>query len=161
MAAEPPSAPLRPQINVITLGVEDLERSLSFYRDGLGLPSSGITGTQFAGDERTPAGAVVMFTLQDGLILSLYPRSELAKDAGVDPNYTAGSGISVGHFVDSPAEVDRVLDLAAHAGGRVLDPAHDRPWGIYSGYFADPDGHLWEIIYYPGAQAPTGEVQQP
>ena len=133
---------MRAQIHVITLGVEDLERALSFYRDGLGLPSGGITGTQFAGDEENPAGAVVMFTLEDGLILSLYPRSELAKDAGVDPGYTAGSGVSIGHLVDSPAEVDRILELAAHAGGRVLGPAHERPWGIYSGYFADPDGHL-------------------
>lgn len=153
-----PQTSLRAQIHVVTLGVEDLERALSFYRDGLGLPSKGITGTQFAGDEKNPAGAVVMFTLEDGLILSLYLRSELAKDAGVDPNYTAGSGVSIGHFVDSPAEVDRVLELAARAGGRVLGPAHERPWGIYSGYFSDPDGHLWEIIHFPGRDAPTGET---
>lgn len=151
-------SPLRAQIHVITLGVEDLERALAFYRDGLGLPSKGITGTQFAGDDKNPAGAVAMFTLEDGLILSLYPRSELAKDAGVDPSCTAGSGVSIGHLVDSPAEVDRVLELAAHAGGRVLGPAHERPWGIYSGYFADPDGHLWEIIHFPGRDAPTGET---
>lgn len=149
---------LRAQIHVITLGVGDLERALSFYCDGLGLPSKGITGTQFAGDEKNPAGAVAMFTLEDGLILSLYPRSELAKDAGVAPNYTAGSGVSIGHFVDSPAEVDRILELAAHAGGRVLGPAHERPWGIYSGYFADPDGHLWEIIHFSGRDALPGEV---
>jgi catechol 2,3-dioxygenase-like lactoylglutathione lyase family enzyme len=145
---------VRARIHVITLGVEDLERALSFYRDGLGLPSEGITGTQFAGDEQNPAGAVAMFTLEDGLILSLYPRSELAKDAGVQPGYTAGSGISIGHLVDSPAEVDRLLGLAEQAGGRVLGPAHERPWGIYSGYFADPDGHLWEIIHFPGRDAP-------
>jgi uncharacterized protein len=161
MADRTPGASLKPQINVITLGVDDLERALSFYRDGLGLPSSGITGTQFAGDEQRPAGAVVMFTLQDGLILSLYPRSELAKDAAVDASYAAGSGISIGHFVDSDAEVDRILELAARAGGRVLGPAHDRPWGIYSGYFADPDGHLWEVIHFPGRDAPGGEAQQP
>lgn len=147
---------MRAQIHVITLGVEDLERALAFYRDGLGLPSKGITGTQFAGDEENPAGDVAMFTLEDGLILSLYPRSELAKDAGIDPSRTAGSGVSIGHLVDSPAEVDRILALAGRAGGRVLGPAHERPWGIYSGYFADPDGHLWEIIHFPGADAPTG-----
>ncbi|MGN6372300.1 MAG: VOC family protein [Solirubrobacteraceae bacterium] len=145
---------MRARIHVVTLGVEDLERSLAFYRDGLGLPSKGITGTQFAGDEDKPAGDVAMFTLEDGLILSLYPRSELAKDAGVDPSYTAGSGFSIGHLVDSPADVDRLLALAAQAGGRVLGPAHERPWGIYSGYFADPDGHLWEIIHFPNADAP-------
>jgi uncharacterized protein len=149
------SASLNARIHVITLGVEDLERALSFYRDGLGLPSSGITGTQFAGDESNPAGDVAMFTLEDGLILSLYPRSELAKDAGVDRSYTAGSGFSIGHLVESPAEVDRVLELAARAGGRVLGPAHQRPWGIYSGYFADPDGHLWEIIHFPGSDSST------
>lgn len=99
-----------------------------------------------------------MFTLEDGLILSLYPRSELAKDAEVAPNRTTGSGISIGHFVDSPTEVDHVLELAAQAGGRVVGPAHTRPWGIYSGYFTDPDGHLWEIIHFPGRDAPTGEV---
>jgi catechol 2,3-dioxygenase-like lactoylglutathione lyase family enzyme len=152
------SAPLTARIHVVTLGVEDLERALSFYRDGLGLPSKGITGTQFVGDEKNPAGAVAMFTLEDGLILSLYPRSELAKDAGVDPSQTAGSGVSIGHLVDSPAEVDRVLELAARAGGRVLGPAHERPWGIYSGYFADPDGHLWEVIHFPGRDAPAGEA---
>lgn len=149
---------LRARIHVVTLGVDDLDRALAFYRDGLGLPSKGITGTQFAGDEQNPAGDVAMFTLEDGLILSLYPRPELAKDAGVDPNYTVGSGFSIGHLVDSPAEVDRILELAALAGGRVLGPAHERPWGIYSGYFADPDGHLWEIIYFPGRDAPADEA---
>jgi len=87
-----------------------------------------------------------MFTLQDGLMLSLYPRSELAKDAGVEQEATAGSGISLGHFVDTREDVDRVLDLAQRAGGRVLGAAHERPWGIYSGYFSDPDGHMWEVL---------------
>jgi uncharacterized protein len=144
---------------VITLGVDDLERSLAFYRDGLGFPSSGITGTQYAGDDEHPAGDAVMFTLEDGLILSLYPRSELAKDAGVGAERVAGSGFSIGHLVDGREEVDRILDLAGRAGGTVLGPAHERPWGIYSGYFSDPDGHLWEIVYFsatsrPGASAP-------
>ena len=82
-------------------------------------------------------------------ILSLYPRSELAKDAGVQAIETAGAGMSLGQLVDSREEVDRVLELARQAGGRVLGAAHERPWGIYSGYFADPDDHLWEIIYFP------------
>jgi hypothetical protein len=140
--------PINPRIHVLTLGVSDLERSLAFYRDGLGLPSEGITGTQYQGDRETPAGAVAMFTLSDGLILSLYPRSELAKDAGAE--LPVGSAISVGQIVESREEVDRVLELAARAGGRVIGQAHDRPWGIYSGYFADPDEHLWEIIHFPG-----------
>lgn len=138
---------LAPRIHVITLGVSDLPRAVAFYRDGLGLPSEGITGTQYPGDAEHPAGAVAMFTLADGLILSLYPRSELAKDANVASEATSGSGVSIGQIVDSRAEVDRVLDLAGRAGARVLGPAHERPWGIYSGYFSDPDGHLWEILF--------------
>lgn len=135
---------ITPRIHVLTLGVSDLERSLAFYRDGLGLPSDGITGTQYPGDDEHPAGDVAMFTLGDGLILSLYPRSELAKDAGAE--LPVGSAISVGQIVESREQVDRVLELAARAGARVIGQPHERPWGIYSGYFADPDGHLWEII---------------
>jgi uncharacterized protein len=144
---------LSPRINVITLGVTDLERALSFYRDGLGLETKGITGTQFPGGDDAPAGAVAMFNLDDGLILSLYPRTELAKDAGVDALPGSGSSISIGHFVEARADVDRVLDLAAKAGAHVHGPAHDRPWGIYSGYFSDPDGHMWEIIYFPDRES--------
>jgi uncharacterized protein len=153
---DPPSnAPaLKPRIHVVTLGVSDLERSLRFYRDGLGLPSAGITGTQYPGDGEHPAGDVVMFTLEDGLILALYPRTELAKDAGVGSEAVAGSGFSVGHLVDSREEVDLVLDLARRAGGHVPGPAHERPWGIYSGYFSDPDGHLWEIVYFFATSSP-------
>lgn len=146
---------LAARIHVITLGVSDLKRALSFYRDGLGLPSQGITGTQFRGDDEHPAGAIAMFKLDDGLMLSLYPRSELAKDAGVDASHTAGSGLSIGQIVDSREDVDRVLDLARRAGATVPGPAHERPWGIYSGYFTDPDGHLWEIIYSLPPDAPA------
>lgn len=147
---------MKPHIHVITLGVSDLERSLAFYRDGLGLPTSGITGTQYPEDDENPAGDVVMFTLDDGLVLALYPRSSLAKDAGVGLEAIAGSGFSIGHLVDSRAEVDRLLDLAGQTGGRVLGPAHERPWGIYSGYFSDPDGHLWEIVYFFAESSPEG-----
>jgi uncharacterized protein len=147
MPPRPPDAPsLTPRIHVITLGVGDLGRAVTFYRDGLGLASEGITGTQYPGDDEHPAGAAAMFTLDDGLVLSLYPRSELAKDAGVGLEMTSGSGVSIGHIVESRIEVDRVLDLAGRAGAQVLGPAHERPWGIYSGYFSDPDGHLWEVL---------------
>lgn len=138
--------PLSARIHAITLGVEDLERSLAFYRDGLGFPTDGITGTQYEVPEGTPPGDVVMFTLQDGLIFALYPRSSLAADAGVPAERLAGSGHSIGHFVDSREEVDRVLALAARAGGTIHGEAHERPWPIYSGYFSDPDGHLWEVL---------------
>ena len=140
------TAGLDPRIQVITLGVEDLERSLGFYRDGLGLPTSGITGTEYPGSDEHPAGAVVMITLADGLVLALYPRSELARDAGVPAQSVAGSGVSLGHIVADREQVDAVLELAGRVGGRVLGSAHERPWGIYSGYFADPDGHMWEVL---------------
>jgi catechol 2,3-dioxygenase-like lactoylglutathione lyase family enzyme len=145
------------RISVVTLGVADLDRALAFYRDGLGLSSPGIIGTEFAGDERSPAGAAVMFELDGGLVLSLYPRSELAKDAGVDPERLAGSGHSLGHVVERREDVDRVLEEAARAGATVLGPADERPWGIYSGYFSDPDGHLWEVVSFLPRVAPAAE----
>jgi len=156
MSAQPqqPDA-MAARIHVITLGVSDLDRALSFYRDGLGLPSQGIIGTQYAGDDQRPAGAVAMFKLGDGLILSLYPRPDLAKDAAVHASHTAGSGFSIGQIVDSREDVDRILQLARRAGATVPGLAHERPWGIYSGYFADPDGHLWEIIYSLPNNAPA------
>jgi catechol 2,3-dioxygenase-like lactoylglutathione lyase family enzyme len=135
------------RIHVITLAVGDLERALRFYRDGLGLVTSGVTGTDYKGDETTPAGDVVMFHLADGLTLALYPRSELAKDANVPFGPPKPGEFSVGHIVPRKADVDVLLAQAQAAGATVTDQAHDRPWGIYSGYFRDPDGHLWEIIW--------------
>jgi uncharacterized protein len=139
------------RIDVITLGVDDLERALTFYREGLGLDSPGVVGTQWAGDETTPAGAVAMFQLQNGTMLSLYPRSELGKDANTDLGTAETSQFSIGQLVASREAVDEVLAQAQAAGATLTDSAHDRPWGIYSGYFRDPDGHLWEIIYHPRA----------
>jgi catechol 2,3-dioxygenase-like lactoylglutathione lyase family enzyme len=140
------------RIDVITLGVDDLERALTFYREGLGLDSPGVVGTQWAGDEATPAGAVAMFQLQNGTMLSLYPRSELGKDANTDLGTSETSQFSIGQLVPSREAVDQVLAQAQAAGATLTDSAHDRPWGIYSGYFRDPDGHLWEIIYHPQAR---------
>ena len=139
---------MKARIHVITLGVSDLERALGFYQ-GLGLSSPGIIGTEFPGDEQTPAGAAAMFSLDDGLVLAIYPRSELAKDAGVLPERLSGSGHSLGHIVERREDVDRLLEEAAQAGATVLGTPHHRPWGIYSGYFSDPDGHLWEVVYFP------------
>ncbi|MGH3426546.1 MAG: VOC family protein, partial [Mycobacteriales bacterium] len=119
----------------MTLGVDNLERALNFYRS-LGLHSPGIIGTEFPGDDETPAGAAAMFELGGGLILSLYPRTELAKDAGVPSPGMAEGGFSLGHLVSSRESVDAMLDLARQAGARMFGEAHDRPWGIYSGYFA-------------------------
>ena len=139
--------PMEPRIHVITLGVTDLERSLAFYR-ALGLESPGVIGTQFVGDETTPGGAAVMFALGGGLTLSLYGREDLAKDAAV-PLSAPPAQFSLGHLVDSKEEVDALLAQAVAAGATVTDEPHDRAWGIYSGYFRDPDGHLWEIIWNP------------
>jgi uncharacterized protein len=138
---------MRNAINIITLAVDDLERALRFYREGLGFDSPGIKGEEFVADERQAAGAVAMFEMANGIILALYPRTELSKDANVAFGPAKTGEFSIGQLVDSPAEVDAVLEQARTAGATVVDLAHERPWGIYSGYFRDPDGHLWEIIH--------------
>jgi catechol 2,3-dioxygenase-like lactoylglutathione lyase family enzyme len=138
---------LQPHIDVITLAVADLDRSLRFYSD-LGLKTEGIVGTEFPGTDTEPAGRAAMFKLRNGLTLSLYPATELAKDAGVDA--ARGRGFSIGHVVASRDEVDDALDTAQRAGAQLVGSRAERPWGIYSGYFADPDGHLWEVIHFLG-----------
>jgi uncharacterized protein len=140
---------MKPCINIITLAVDDLERALRFYRDGLGLDTPGIKGEEFVGDQQQAAGAVAMFALENGVILALYPRSELSKDAKVRLGPPKTGEFSIGQIVESKEEVDAILEQAQAAGATVSDHAHERPWGIYSGYFHDPDGHLWEIIYNP------------
>nr|WP_156608754.1 VOC family protein [Auraticoccus cholistanensis] len=130
------------------MAVEDLDASVAFYRDGLGLPTAGIVGTEFPGSETEPAGRVAMFQLASDVTLSLYPAGELAKDAGVPGSYTSGHGFSLGHRVPSPRDVDRLLAAAQAAGATVVGRVGERPWGIYSGYFADPDGHLWEVVCF-------------
>jgi len=134
---------VKPRIKVITLAVNDLNRSLTFYRDGLGLPTQGIIGTEFE------EGAVVFFEMNDDLILALYPRVSLAKDARVAVSSPSPAEFSIGHIVKSKQEVDDVMRQAEEAGARITDPAHDRFWGGYSGYFQDLDGHLWEIAWNP------------
>jgi uncharacterized protein len=134
---------MKPRIKVITLGVSDLEKSLAFYRDGLGLPTQGIIGTEFED------GAVVFFNMNDDLILALYPKSALAKDAKVSAGPPSPAQFSIGHIVKSKKEVDALMEQAQRAGAKITDPAHDRFWGGYSGYFQDPDGHLWEISWNP------------
>jgi uncharacterized protein len=139
---------MRSRIHVITLGVRDLQRSLAFYR-ALGLESPGVIGTEFVGDDTTPGGAAAMFELDDGLILSLYGRTDLAKDANASFDAPGRGEFSIGHLVGSREEVDAVLAEAEAAGAALTDEPHERPWGIYSGYFRDPDGHLWEVIWNP------------
>jgi uncharacterized protein len=135
------------RLDVIALAVADLERALTFYRR-LGLESNGIIGTEWT-DETTGAnGAIARFKLDGGLTLNLYPRADLAKDAAIPVGPPHSGEFSLAQLVRSREEVDGLLKKAASAGATVT-PAHDRPWGIYSGYFRDPDGHLWEIIWHP------------
>jgi catechol 2,3-dioxygenase-like lactoylglutathione lyase family enzyme len=142
------------RVHVLTLAVADLERALGFCRDGLGLNSAGVVGTEFSGDITTPAGAIAMFDLDDGLVLALYPRTELAKDANIPAGAPQSGEFGVAHLVASKDEVDQLLAQAEAAGATVTDQPHDRPWGIYSGYFRDPDGHLWEITWNPRRKNP-------
>jgi hypothetical protein len=128
----------------LTLGVADLERSLAFYR-ALGLESEGIIGTEF------PGGTAAMFELESGLTLALYGRDDLAADANTTFETPGRGEFSIGHLVGSRGEVDRVLAEAVAAGATLTEEPYDRPWGIYSGYFRDPDGHLWEVIWNPRA----------
>ncbi|HYP24688.1 MAG TPA: VOC family protein [Actinomycetota bacterium] len=143
---------MEPRIDVITIAVADLDRALAFYRDGLGLETEGIIGTEFPGSDTEPAGAAVMFRLPRGLTFALYPRTELAKDANVAAPEPSTGGFSVGWFVATDQEVDEVLARAEAAGATLTDTAHRRPWDLYSGYFRDLDGHLWEVISHPDAR---------
>ncbi|SPA42507.1 putative glyoxalase; includes bleomycin resistance proteins and dioxygenase [Cupriavidus taiwanensis] len=134
---------MKPRITLITLGVDDLQRAVRFYRDGLGLPTAGIVGEQFE------HGAVAFFDLQAGLKLALWPRASLAHDAGLPVTPRALTDVSLAHNVADKAEVDAVMAQALGAGASVVKPAQDTFWGGYAGYFHDPDGHLWEIALNP------------
>lgn len=134
---------MEPRITVLTLGVDDLKRSLAFYRDGLGLPTEGIIGTEFEG------GDVVFFNMNPQLILALYPRKSIARDTTLPVTPPSPTDFTVGHNVTSVEEVDRLIEQARKAGATIPDPPQDRAWGGYSGHFQDPDGHLWEIVWNP------------
>ncbi|HZD20057.1 MAG TPA: VOC family protein [Burkholderiales bacterium] len=134
---------MKPRITLITLGVDDLERAVRFYRDGLGLKTDGIVGTQFE------YGAVAFFDLQAGLKLALWPRASLAHDAGITVSPRSPTDFSLAHNVRSKPEVDAVMAQAARAGARVVKAAGDTFYGGYAGYFQDPDGHLWEVAWNP------------
>lgn len=134
---------MRPRITVITLGVDDLERSLGFYRDGLGLRTGGIIGTEFE------HGAVVFFELQSGVRLALWKRSSIAHDTGLPTGDPCPTNFTIGHNVNSRAEVDIVMEQAVEAGATIVKPAAETFWGGYGGYFHDPDCHLWEVVWNP------------
>jgi catechol 2,3-dioxygenase-like lactoylglutathione lyase family enzyme len=134
---------MKPRITVITLGVNDLETSLHFYSEGLGFPTEGIIGKEFE------YGAVVFIQLQPGLRLALWPRKSIAHDTGLAVGTSSPTEMTVGHNVASKAEVDAVMAKAGTAGAVTVKPAHDTFWGGYSGYFQDPDGHIWEVVWNP------------
>jgi catechol 2,3-dioxygenase-like lactoylglutathione lyase family enzyme len=134
---------MHPHITLLTLAVDDLERAVRFYRDGLGLPTKGIVGTEFE------HGAVAFFQLQPGLKLAVWPRASLAHDTGIPMGARSATEFTIGHNVGSREEVDALMEQAARAGATIVKPAGDAFWGGYSGYFQDPDGHLWEIAWNP------------
>lgn len=134
---------MNPHITVLSLGVDDLDAALRFYRDGLGLETPGVIGEEIEG------GAVVFIRLQANLTLALYPRVSIARDAGIDVSARSSTEMTLGHNVSSPAAVDAVIEQARAAGAPLVDEGRQRPWGGYSGHFKDPDGHLWEIVYNP------------
>ena len=139
---------MKPRITLVTLGVDDLERSLRFYRDGLGLQTEGIVGKQFE------HGAVAFFDLQAGLKLAIWPRKSISHDSGIPVGSPAATDFTIGHNVASKAEVDTVMEQAKRAGAVIVKPAHDTFWGGYAGYFQDPDQHLWEVAWNPQWQPP-------
>jgi hypothetical protein len=136
---------MKPRISLLTIGVDDLERAVAFYRDGLGLPTKGIVGREFE------HGAVAFFDLQAGLKLAVWPRRDLAHDTGLHESPRSSTEFSIGQNVRSEREVDDVMRQAEQAGATVVKPAHETFWGGYAGYFADPDGHLWEVAFNPAS----------
>ncbi len=127
----------------LTLGVDDLERAYKFYHDGFGIASKGIVGKEF---ER---GDVAFFEMKDGVTLAIYARDSLTWDAGIAAGGRSSIEFSIGYNVREEAEVDSVLKQAEQAGGKIVKPGQKAFWGGYHGYFADPDGHLWEILWSP------------
>jgi uncharacterized protein len=136
---------MKPRISVLTLGVADLERSLAFYRDGLGLPTEGIVGREFE------HGAVAFFNLSGGLRLGIWAEDDIAHDTGLAKSASNPTSFTIGHNVARREEVDKVMAEAVKAGAEVIKTAQDTFYGGYAGYFRDPDGHVWEIVWNPAA----------
>ena len=138
---------MKPHITLLTLGVDDLDRAVAFYRDGLGLDTEGIVGTEFE------HGQVAFFELAGGLKLALWPRASLAHDAGLPVGPASPTAFAIAHNVGARGEVDEVMAEAEAAGAAIVKPAADTFYGGYAGYFQDPDGHLWEVAWNPAWQA--------
>lgn len=135
---------MQPRITVLTLGVEDLGRSLEFYNKGLGFPTKGIIGKEFEN------GAVAFFDLNNGLKLAIWPKKSISADTGIPESTGSSLEFTIGHNVNSREEVDAAMEQAKKAGAHIVKDAADTFYGGYAGYFQDPDGHLWEVVWNPG-----------
>jgi catechol 2,3-dioxygenase-like lactoylglutathione lyase family enzyme len=134
---------MQPRMTVLTIGVDDLEKSLKFYRDGLGFSTDGIIGTEFE------HGSVAFFKLQEGLKLAIWHREDIAHDTAITLTLPSATEFTIGHNVASKQEVDEIIEQARRAGAIITVSPHQTFWGGYSGYFQDPDGHLWEVVWNP------------
>jgi len=134
---------MKPRISVLTLGVDNLERAVAFYSDGLGLATEGIIGKEFE------HGAVAFFDLQSQLKLAVWAQDDLAHDASLPKTARCPTGFTIGHNVSQKSEVDDVMEQARRAGATIVKEAQDTFYGGYAGYFQDPDGHVWEIVWNP------------
>ncbi len=143
---------MQARITVMTIGVDDLEQAVRFYRDGLGWTTAGIIGTEFE------HGAVAFFDLQGGLKLALWPRNSISHDSGLPLGAASATEFTLGHNVSSEAEVDVVMKQAEEAGAVIVKAAHRTFWGGYAGYFQDPDRHLWEVVWNPELLPPQIEA---
>lgn len=128
---------MKPRLSVVTLGVRDFERALHFYRDGLGWKPSSAS-----------QGDIAFFQLS-GIVFALYPRDKLAEDAQVSPEGSGFAGMTLAYNTKSQDEVDQVLQTVESLGAKIVKRAQKVFWGGYHGYFADPDGHLWEVAWNP------------
>lgn len=127
---------MSPRITVVTLGVADADRSLRFYRDGLGFKLGAVKGD-------------ISYLDTGGAWLCVYPREKLARYAGVAAEGEGFSGVTLSSNVDSPRAVDDMLERAAAAGAEIVSAGSEARWGGYTGWFRDPDGHLWEVVWNP------------
>ncbi|OTG99748.1 VOC family protein [Acinetobacter sp. ANC 4973] len=134
---------MKPYISVITLAVNDLEQSLKFYCEGLGLHSEGILGQEYE------YGAVAFIELQSDVKLALWSQQSIQHDTGLAICAMCPTQMTLGHNVFSPLEVDQVMAQAARAGAQIIKPAQATFYGGYAGYFQDPNGHLWEVVWNP------------
>jgi hypothetical protein len=134
---------MEPRFTVLTLGVDDIEKSFKFYADGLGFPTKGIVGREFE------HGEAAFFDLKNGIKIALYSRDNIAWDAKLKKANPSATEFTIGYNVKSQSEVAVIMKLAEIAGAKITKPAEKTFWGGYAGYFQDPDGHLWEILWNP------------